>query len=201
MQPKPCDVQHKSSVQHQWGDAQHQPGDVQPRQCDAQQRPSDVQSGPCDVQPMPCEVQTQQCVQQPLPCALQPQPGVETGTPSRKRKPKDIQEFEETPSKFPRTEPTLTRIANPKPRKSKPQSSKEPGKIWHELTNIDGKLIMMKTLELGLQKTTRKPKPTITPQVQTPARNQNPRKREKVQISQEELLTPRRLHLKNFHLK
>ena len=37
----------------------------------------------------------------------------------------------------------------------------------------------MKTVELGLKKTTRKPKPKTKPPAPTPARNQHPRRQEK----------------------
>ena len=70
-------------------------------------------------------------------------------------------------------------------------------KCWNEFTNLDGKLILTKTYDIGLVKTTRRPKNNlITNMFPFPPKNQNPSRKKKTPITQEEpTLTPRRSYL------
>ena len=78
-----------------------------------------------------------------------------------------------------------------------------PQKQWNEFTNVDGKLLLLKTFDIGLRKSTNKSKMNRKPtpkklETQPPTKNANPKTRKhKLKILHYEApLTPRRQHLR-----
>ena len=105
-----------------------------------------------------------------------------------------------------KTKPTEILCGQPKQNPKKIPNKPPTGlKSWNEFTNIDVKLILMKTYEIGLRKSTRTSKSKLPPKTtpnSTPQQIQNPKTRKpEFQINLEaEMLTPIRNYLKKRQL-
>ena len=83
-------------------------------------------------------------------------------TPQKKRKPDNLDEL--VTLKSPKT-PKLSQEEEPQRKKNcqpkkicQPKAKLFPHKVWNEFTKIDGKILLMKTIDVGQAKSTRKPK-------------------------------------------
>ena len=135
-----------------------------------------MQPGPCNDDGQTAALDDKPCPQTPenppAPKKSMPKLAQKISTPKRKYLPpltpqrKRKQESEDLqPENAPKT-PRM-RQENQKPKKNYQPRPEKSRRTWNEFTKIDGKLVLMRTIDLGLIRSTRKPRPHPAPTAQS----------------------------------